>query len=103
MTLSTSATTLLPLSFKRKVIKGVKANAKSVLEEELCETCNSNWRQFIWRIVLVSKFILKCSGLVVGEASINSFHDRDVNHVSNLQKSDLEFREIKNVNQDLAS
>jgi len=56
------------------------------------------------------QIVLKCSGLVVGEASINPFHDRDVKHVSNLQKSDLEFREIKcmssqeikNVNQDLA-
>ena len=30
---------------------------EGVLEEELCETCNSNWRQFIWRIVIVSRYL----------------------------------------------
>merc|ERR1712173_426422 len=61
--------------YRARCIAGVKANAKRSYvdlacrfcttgstenqeQEELCETCNSNWRQFIWRIVLVSKYLI---------------------------------------------
>ena len=43
---------------REKGATGQSVGEEGVLEEKLCETCNSKWRQFIWRIVLVSKYLI---------------------------------------------